>query len=220
MPRAKRSLRQFFDTLRAIHLLIISMPLLGTLGCSNRPSAIAPPDIDPHTLAAAAVEQYDKSGDGIIDSKELELAPSLRFSLDRIDANSDKKIAQDEITQFAQKHWVDTPTGIIRVQCVVNFKGRPLDSALVTLEPEPFMQGVVHPASGVTRGGTASLDVSDDARPHPNAHGVQMGLYRVRVSKLVNGKETIPAKYNEQSVLGCEVARRASYMPGPIVFNL
>ena len=126
----------------------------------------------------------------------------------------------EEISQFAQKHWVDTPVGIVRVQCVVNVKGRPLDGATVTLEPEAFMQGVVSSATGVTRGGTAALDVSDATRPHPNAHGVQSGLYLVRVSKVVNGKETIPPKYNAQTVLGCEVARRASYMPGPLVFNL
>jgi hypothetical protein len=195
-------------------------PWLVVLGCSGRPAAIAPPDFDPQGLAAAAITQYDKNGDAAIDGKELESAPSLRFSLDRIDTNRDKRIVPEEIARFAQKHWVDSPVGIVRVQCVVNLKGRPLDGATVALEPESFMQGVVYPASGVTRGGTAALDVSEEDRPHPNAHGAQTGLYLVRISKIVDGKETIPTKYNEQTVLGCEVARRASYMPGPILFNL
>jgi hypothetical protein len=195
-------------------------PWLVAVGCSSRPAAISPPDIDPEALAAAAVKQYDSNGDATIDGKELESAPSLRFSLDRIDTNGDKRIVSEEIARFAQKHWVDSPVGIVRVQCVVNLKGRPLDGAIVTLEPEDFMQGVVNPASGVTRGGTAAIDLSDENRPHPNAHGAQAGLYLVRISKIVNGKETIPGKYNEQTVLGCEVARRASYMPGPVVFNL
>jgi hypothetical protein len=199
---------------------ISTATLLVVLGCSGRPSAIAPPDIDPEGLADAAIKQYDKSGDAVIDNTELEFAPSLRFSLDRIDTNGDKRIVPEEIARFAQQHWVDSPVGIVRVQCVVNLKGRPLDGATVTLEPETFMQGAVYPASGVTRGGTAALDVADKHRPHPNAHGAQTGLYLVRVSKIVNGKETIPSKYNEQTVLGCEVARRASYMPGPVVFNL
>jgi hypothetical protein len=200
--------------------LIGIAPWLVAVGCSGRPSAISPPDIDPEDVASAAVRQYDKNSDAAIDGNELESAPSLRFSLKRIDTNGDKRIVPEEIAQFAQKHWIDSPVGIVRVQCVVNLKGRPLDGATVTLEPEPFMQGAVNPASGVTRGGTAALDVSDEHRPHPNAHGAQTGLYRVRVSKIVNGKETIPAKYNEQTVLGCEVAKRASYMPGPVVFNL
>jgi hypothetical protein len=195
-------------------------PLLAVAGCSGRPAAISPPDIDPDQLSAAAIEQYDQNGDDVIDGQELESAPSIRFSQERIDANGDRKILPAEIAQFAQQHWIDSPVGIVRVQCVVNFKGRPLDGATVTLEPESFMQGAVSPASGVTRGGTAALDVSDEARPHPNAHGAQTGLYLVRISKVVNGKETIPAKYNDQTILGCEIARRASYMPGPIVFNL
>jgi hypothetical protein len=201
-------------------LAVALVPWLAVVGCSGRPAAISPPDIDPDKLAAAAVEQYDQNGDAVIDGQELESAPSLRFSRERIDANRDGKILPDEIAQFAQQHWIDSPVGIVRVHCVVNFKGRPLDGATVTLEPENFMQGAVSPASGVTRGGTAALDVSDEARPHPNAHGAQTGLYLVRISKVVNGKETIPAKYNDQTVLGCEIARRASYMPGPIVFNL
>ena len=200
------SFNEFYGSFPVAVFVVVIAPLR-LIGCSSRPSAIAPPDIEPGELAAAAIKQYDKNGDAVIDNKELEAAPSIRFSLDRIDANGDNKILSEEISQFAQKHWVDTPVGIVRVQCVVNVKGRPLDGATVTLEPEAFMQGVVSSATGVTRGGTAALDVSDATRPHPNAHGVQSGLYLVRVSKVVNGKETIPPKYNAQTVLGCEVAR-------------
>jgi hypothetical protein len=198
----------------------VVVPCFVALGCSSRPSAIEPPNIEPDALAAAAVEQYDRNGDTFIDGKELEAAPSLRFSLERIDANGDHKLLAEEIAQFAQKHWIDTPVGIVRVQCLVKVKGQPLDGATITLEPETFMQGAVSAATGVTRGGSAALDVSEEVRPHPNAHGVQTGLYLVRVSKIVNGKETIPPKYNEHTVLGCEIAKRASYMPGPLVFNL
>jgi hypothetical protein len=189
-------------------------------GCSSRPWAIKPPDIDPERLATAAMEQYDANADGTLGREELKSAPSLRFALDRIDANNDDQIQPAEIAQFAQKHWVDTQAGIIRVKCLVNFKGQPLDGATVTFEPEAFMDGAVSQATGITRGGAASLDVSDDDRPHPNAHGVQNGLYLVRISKMVNGKETLPEKYNKNTTLGCEVAARASYRPGPVVFNL
>jgi hypothetical protein len=193
---------------------------LAIAGCSGRPSAIAPPDIDPDGVAQAAIEQYDASGDGTIDSNEIRSAPSLRFSRDRIDTNDDGKLVAAELAQFATKHWVDTEAGIIRIRCNVKQQGRPLDGATVTFEPEAFMQGAVKPASGVTRGGMAVISVSEEDRPHPNARGVQNGLYLVKISKLVNGKETIPDKYNHHTILGCEVADRASYMPGPVSFNL
>jgi hypothetical protein len=189
-------------------------------GCSGRPSAVRPPDIEPDRLARAAIEQYDTNGDATLDSKELASAPSLRFSANRIDTNNDGKIVADEIAQFMKRYWIDTAAGIIRIRCAVNYSGRPLDGATVTFEPETFMHGAVKPASGVTRGGMAVISVSDADRPDPNARGVQNGLYLVRVSKVVNGKETIPEKYNKHTILGCEVADRASYMPGPVTFNL
>jgi hypothetical protein len=198
----------------------IVVSLLTTAGCSGRPAAIQPPDIDPQEVAAGAIEQYDTNVDGTIDQKELESAPSLRFSLDRIDANGDSKLVANEIAEFAQKHWLDRATGIIRLKCEVKLDGRPLDGATVVLEPEAFLDGAVKPASGVTRGGTATLDVADADRPHPNAHGVQNGLYLVRITKTVDGQEQLPKKFNKQTVLGCEVADRASYMPGPLGFNL
>jgi hypothetical protein len=82
------------------------------------------------------------------------------------------------------------------------------------------MGGAIHPAAGVTSGGSALLEMAASDRPHPNARGVQNGLYLVRISKEVDGRETIPAKFNEQTTLGCEVAVRASYAPGPLVFDL
>ena len=90
----------------------------------------------------------------------------------------------------------------------------------MTFEPEQFMGGAVHPASGVTQGGSARIDVADEHRPDPNAHGVQNGHYLVRISYKRGDEELIPAKYNTETTLGCEVAKRAAYMPGPVVFAL
>jgi hypothetical protein len=47
----------------------------------------------------------------------------------------------------------------------------------------------------------ASVSAQDEKFP-----GVYLGLYRVKVSKQVGGRETIPARYNSQTELGCEVA--------------
>jgi hypothetical protein len=35
---------------------------------------------------------------------------------------------------------------------------------------------------------------------------MHLGLYNVRISKIVGGKETIPSKYNTETTLGQEVA--------------
>lgn len=191
-----------------------------SVGCSGRPAAIRPPDIEPDDVAAAAVERYDSNHDGTIDQKELESAPSLRFSLARLDSDGDGKLTAEEIEAFAQKQWVDRQIGMMRLRCEVMLDGQPVDGAIVSLEPESFMGGAINPATGVTSAGSAKLDISDEHRPGPQAHGVQNGLYLVRVSRVVNGQEQIPAKYNANTTLGCEVAMEAPYMPGPLVLEL
>ena len=47
-----------------------------------------------------------------------------------------------------------------------------------------------------------------------------MGFYRVRISKQVNGKEAIPARYNTSTTLGIEVAPDAYRFRGPMSFAL
>ena len=194
--------------------------IVASTGCSNAPRAIRPPDIDVDQLTADAFSQCDRNSDGLIDRDELESAPSLKFSLKRIDSNDDKKISEEELGQYVQSQWIDMKSGLIRIRCNVTMNRRRLDGATITLEPEQFMGGAITSASGVTRGGMARLDVSDEDRPDPNAHGVQHGMYLVRISKMDGDKETIPAKYNTETTLGCEVAKRASYMPGPVTFHL
>ena len=39
--------------------------------------------------------------------------------------------------------------------------------------------------------------------------GVHLGLYKVLVSKVIDGKETIPAKFNTATTIGIEVAPTA-----------
>lgn len=194
--------------------------LAAVVGCSNSPPAIDPPDIEPASIAAAAISQYDANGDQIIDESELANAPSLSFSADRIDVNADGQMTSEEIEQFVETHWVESGSGLIRLKCRVMMNGQPVDGATVVFEPEQFMGGAIVPASGVTQGGTARIDVADEDRPDSNAHGAQNGLYLVRISYKQGGQELIPAKYNTETTLGCEVAKRASYLPGPVVFAL
>ena len=80
--------------------------------------------------------------------------------------------------------------------------GAPVTDAQVVVEPEPFLQRVPTPASGVTDArGEISLAGQDARFP-----GLYCGMYRVRVSKQQQGKETIPARYNTETTLGFEIA--------------
>jgi hypothetical protein len=86
--------------------------------------------------------------------------------------------------------------------------GRPLEGAEVTFEPAPFLGDNIKAAVDVTSpAGFAQPSIPADQRPTKDTPaGFQLGLYRVRVSKKVNGQETIPAKYNTETTLGQQIA--------------
>jgi hypothetical protein len=56
--------------------------------------------------------------------------------------------------------------------------------------------------------GSGGPSIPKELRPDPKTTppGIQVGLYRVKISKMVGGKETIPRKYNDQTTLGQEAA--------------
>jgi hypothetical protein len=87
----------------------------------------------------------------------------------------------------------------------VHLDGKPLQGATVTYVPEKFMGSSIKPASGVSdERGTVPLIVEGEKLP-----GVQPGLYRVQISKKdASGQETIPARYNQDTILGAEVYPR------------
>jgi hypothetical protein len=90
----------------------------------------------------------------------------------------------------------------------VQLDGRPLTDAKVLFEPESFLGDQVQAAEGETAAaGTTSVSIPKANRPTPDTPpGLQLGFYRVRISKEVGGKETIPARYNSETTLGQEVA--------------
>ena len=101
--------------------------------------------------------------------------------------------------------------GLMRLLCHVTLDNRPLEGATVTLTPEPFLGEHVLPASGVTdSGGLASQTIAEEFRVEPRITGVQCGWYKVGISKLKDGQEIVPAKYNRDTTLGCEVAPGAN----------
>jgi hypothetical protein len=99
-------------------------------------------------------------------------------------------------------------TGLASVRCNVTLDGLPLVGAKVVFEPEPFLGDEIKTAFGTTNHlGDAAPTVPPEDRPDPTfPGGVHFGLYRVRVSKEINGRESLPAQYNSQTTLGQEVS--------------
>jgi hypothetical protein len=80
--------------------------------------------------------------------------------------------------------------------------------------PEKFLGPNVKAAKGTTnKQGVASMNVE-------GKKGAGFGLYRVEVSLLANGQESLPAKYNKNTELGLEISPDMFSHPGLPVFEL
>ncbi len=142
---------------------------------------------------------YDRNADGFLDARELDGCPSLKQALEKYDANGDGKLSRQEINDRLAMY----RKGLARmpVVCAVLLDDNPLAGATVTFAPDAIMGSSAAAAEGVTDAqGTASLQTEDGDTE------VALGLYRIKVSKLEGGRETIPARYNVNTVLGQEVA--------------
>jgi hypothetical protein len=179
------------------------------VGCSSGgPERIQPPSFDPAASAAKAMEMYDTDSDGFIAGSELEVSPGINASMKKVDANQDGKVSEQEISDRISA-LASQKVGLMTFTCDVTLDGRPLEGATVTFEPEEFLGDTINAASDSTNiVGTASPSIPKDKRPSTTTPpGIQAGIYKVRISKLVNGQETVPAIYNSETILGKEVAR-------------
>jgi hypothetical protein len=153
------------------------------------------------------MELYDKNGDGKVAGDELEAAPALKASMKTLDTDGDKAVSADEVAARV-KSWAASQTGLMEIRCKVTLDGQPLAGAKVTFEPDPSLGDEIEPSDGETNMyGIVSATIPPEKRPKPDwPSGGQLGLYKVKISKVVNGKETIPARYNAETTLGQEVA--------------
>jgi hypothetical protein len=175
--------------------------VLLTSGCSGGPGGgPGGAQVSPRDAANQALAEYDANKDGALDAKELEACPGLLSALKRVDKNNDGRLSADEIADrlaFFQLQGTQ-----MDVTAEVTLDGRPLAGATVTLVPEKFMGPSVKSASAVTdESGTAVLKTEGSGEV-----SVACGYYRVQVSKNVQGREVVPAKYNTKTVLGQEVS--------------
>jgi hypothetical protein len=169
--------------------------LLVALGCgSSGPGpAISVPSYDPDAAARDAVKQLDKNNDGAIDGAELDAAPGLKAAF------GGKKVTADALRARIDTY-SKSSAGAIGYTVQVTFRDQPLAGATVTFTPEPFLAGVLKPATGTTDAGgvVSSFTVGSDSLP-----GLAPGMYRVAVSK---AGTDIPAAFGAQGSLGCEVS--------------
>jgi hypothetical protein len=189
--------------------------LLVVSGCGGGgPPRESPPAISPSAAGAAALEEYDANHDGVISGAELDKCPGLKSALSRYDTAGDKKVTAANIAARIEK-WQSNKTALATLSVALTLDGQKLVDASVTAEPEKFLGPEVQPATGTT-------DAYDNARLKINGKvGAHYGLYKIRVSKVEGGKETIPAIYNVNTQLGLEFAPDAPELKSTgFVFHL
>ena len=171
-------------------------------GCSSTPPAPPRFQIDPQAAAQEAIKLYDTNGDGKLDAEELKASPPLEELLKNVKAKDPSHpdcLTAADISQRVDE-WLKAPATLRTARVTVLLDDKPLSGTTVEFEPEPFMGHSYHKHQGQTNeGGGAVLDAEMSGYP-----GIYVGLYRVRISKKVNGKESLPERYNAKSVLGIE----------------
>ncbi len=202
------SKKLFFLSVKSLPNFLVPVFLLAVVsGCGSGPAAVLPPEIDASSAAASAMEIYDTDGNGYVEGEELENAPGLNAAKTTLDLDKDGKVSGNEVEERILA-WRSTDVGITTIQCTILMDGRPLSGASITFDPEEFLGEEIQAATAVTGPlGEFFPLIPKENLPTPTTPvGIQIGLYKVRVSKIVNGSEQIPAKYNTETVLGQEVS--------------
>jgi hypothetical protein len=79
----------------------------------------------------------------------------------------------------------------------ITYNGQPLAGAEVRFAPEFFLEGVIEPAMGTTRGdGVVRPSIPEQRTPL-----VRVGYYRVEAT---SPNRQLPAKFNSQTTVGVE----------------
>jgi hypothetical protein len=185
--------------------------LTAVAGCTSKDTVgreAAVPKYDPDGIAKAAIADYDKNGDGLLDVNELKACPALYWSLAAIDTNGDKKLSADEIRKRVESYAAG-PTGSVPVTCTVRLDGQPFGGATVTFDPEPCMGKAIKHATATTDAEGRCVEYQVEGKTY---RGLSAGLYRIRVTK---DGVSIPLRFNTESAIGQEVFHdtRAALLP-------
>ena len=190
------------------------MALSAAVGCG---SGVKEYLVDHEAASAAAIEQYDKNGDGLLDETELKACPALLLELRAYDESDDKKLSADEIGAQI-KEMYERGAGMTAIDATVTLDGRPLSGATVKFIPEDFLGDEIKAAEGVTNAsGYASIGIPPEELPEELRRQslMRVGIYRVEIT---HPSRKLPAKYNTETELGFEF-HRTNHVQPPI-FNL
>jgi hypothetical protein len=184
-------------------ILLLAAHAAAVIGCNSGPAKIDIPVVDAAAAAAEAIELADKNGDGAIAKDEANAAPSLHNEFDKYDGNKDGKLDAVEIESRIAS-WTARGAKVVPISFYVKMDGRALEGAKVVLEPEPFMGDVLSAGESlVSASGACGPSVPQELLSKEVPVGIFCGLYRMKVT---HPDKQIPAKYNEQTELGIEVA--------------
>src|SRR3954468_7907724 len=191
----------------SLSFFLAAVSCLSIAACNSGTITVKQPAIDAARAGKMAMEMYDTNGDGVVSGVELEHAPGLKAALGNLDTDGDKGVSAEEGTARVNA-WKAMKTGTASARCHVTLDGEPLPSATVTFEPEQFLGDEIKTAIGTTNPfGDVVPSIPIEQRPDPKMpSGAHFGLYKVRISKIVNGKETIPSRYNSETILGQEIS--------------
>jgi len=176
-------------------------------GCSSRPASIPVVDVDPSAASQQAIEIYDQDADGRLSSNELHAVPGILKHVSLYDTDGDGQISASEI-QSRIGIWEKQRMGVRGLSVRVTLDQRPLAGAQIELIPEEYLGPNCKPARGVTNErGVARMHIAANDLPPQLAErkirGVQGGVYRIKVT---HAKRKIPIRYNDESILGEEIA--------------
>lgn len=190
-----------------------SAALIALAGCGGVKSVM----VDPVAASKAAMEQYDKNGDGFLDKTELKACPALLREFRAYDESKDGKLSADELGDVI-KEMFGQNSGLTPLSCTVSLDGSALSGASVRFIPESFLGPEIKEAGGTTNSaGTAELGISPDELPKQlRRHNLmRVGIYRVEIT---HPSKKIPAKYNTETELGFEF-HQTNHVQSP-AFNL
>jgi hypothetical protein len=199
-------------------LVVGTLAVLCASGCSHYPPPPQQADVSPREAGRQAIAEYDANQDGKLDGTEISKSPPLKYAMqkskDEIDTNGDGMLSADEIAARID-YWLHSGTIVISCNPLVTIGGRPLAGATVTFEPEEFLG----PGYTACEGVTDAHGFAYVKGPDPMYPGIHLGFYRVKISRVVGGRETIASRYNSSTELGYE-ARPYQEGIGNLEFHL
>jgi len=209
----RREIRVNYSSSYRLRMLVLFAMAFCLCGCTGGSKTIAAPKLDPATVAAAAIGEYDTNSDGEIDKKEAKLSaldPAAGW-----DSDANGKISETEISDRLA-HYEKLSPGIQSMTCRVFYRGRPLEGAEVIFEPEAFLGDSVEEGSGTTDlEGVAEMVAEEIVKDDPTLRGIRASLYKVRIT---HPDVDLAAKYNTDTTLFFELS--PIEMIDPPIFKL